>query len=121
MSADLLSLVELDGFRTVRKSTSRGGQYNGPCPWCQGTDRFRVQPHYGPYGFFACSQCGRSGSAVDYLMQKRGLSKQAALAEVGWTPQASRRWEDFRERIAAHGRRWNYLGVNYYRSPQIPW
>lgn len=86
MSADLLSLVELDGFYTVRKSTSRGGQYNGPCPWCQGTDRFRVQPHYGPYGFFACSQCGRSGSAVDYLMQKRGLSKQAALAEVGWMP-----------------------------------
>jgi len=84
MPTDLLSLVELDGFSTVRKSTSRGGQYNGP--WCQGTDRFRVQPHYGPYGFFACSQCGRSGSAVDYLMQKRGLSKQAALAEVGWIP-----------------------------------
>ena len=87
MTTDLLSLVELDGFYTVRKSTSRGGQYNGPCPWCQGTDRFRVQPHYGPYGFFACSQCGRSGSTVDYLMQKRGLSKQAALAEVGWRPQ----------------------------------
>jgi DNA primase len=86
MPTDLLSMVECDGFRTVRKSMSRGGQYNGPCPWCQGTDRFRVQPHYGPYGFFACSQCGRSGSAVDYLMQKRGLSKQVALAEVGWMP-----------------------------------
>src|SRR5205823_5482648 len=49
MPADLLALVEHDGFQSVRKSTSRGGQYNGPCPWCQGTDRFRVQPHYGTY------------------------------------------------------------------------
>jgi len=30
-------------------------------------------------------------------------------------------WDNFRERLAAHGPRWNYLGVNFYRSPQIPW
>lgn len=86
MECDLLALVEEDGFRSVRKSMSRGGQYNGPCPWCGGTDRFRVQPHQGSYGWFACSQCGHKGSAVDYLIQKRGLSKQEALVAVGWTP-----------------------------------
>ena len=63
------------------------------------------------------SESLRNITAVQYLVMPR----LPALAEVGWTPQASRRWEDFRERIAAHGRRWNYLGVNYYRSPQIPW
>jgi len=63
------------------------------------------------------SESLRNITAVQYLLMPR----LPALAEVGWTPQASRRWEDFRDRIAAHGRRWNYLGVNYYRSPQIPW
>ncbi len=82
----LLTLVEQDGFQPVRKSTSRGGQYNGPCPWCGGEDRFRIQPHHGPYGWFACSQCGQRGTAIDYLIQKRGLSKQHALAVVGWRP-----------------------------------
>ena len=84
METDLLTLIEQDGFRAVRRSTSRGGQYNGACPWCDGYDRFRVQPYAGPYGFFACNQCGRKGSAIDYLILKRGYSKQEALATVGW-------------------------------------
>lgn len=83
---DLLALVEQDGFRALARSTSRGGQYNGPCPWCGGRDRFRVQPHHGSYGWFACNVCGRKGSAVDYLMLKRGLSKREALLMVGWQP-----------------------------------
>jgi DNA primase len=93
MESDLLTLVEQDGFRAARRSTSRGGQYNGPCPFegCGGTDRFRVQPHYGPYAWFVCNQCGRKGSAIDYLMDKRGLSKQEALAIVGWKPNDGKR------------------------------
>ncbi len=87
METDLLTLVEQDGFRAVRKlAMSRGGQYNGPCPWCGGDDRFRVQPNYGSYGWFACSQCGKKGNAVDYLMIKRGFSKWEALTTVGWIP-----------------------------------
>jgi hexosaminidase len=44
-----------------------------------------------------------------------------ALAEVGWSPQASRNWETFRLRLAGHGPRLSALGVNFYRSPQVPW
>ncbi|MEZ0396026.1 MAG: beta-N-acetylhexosaminidase [Anaerolineales bacterium] len=44
-----------------------------------------------------------------------------AVAEVGWTPQESRAWEDFRHRLATHGPRLEALGVHFYRSPQIPW
>jgi hexosaminidase len=44
-----------------------------------------------------------------------------SLAEVGWTPQQGRRWEDFRLRLAGESRRWEYLGVNYYPSAQVPW
>ena len=47
---------------------------------------FRVQPHHGSYGWYACSQCEHKGNAIDYLMLKRGLSKQDALMLVGWKP-----------------------------------
>jgi hexosaminidase len=63
------------------------------------------------------SETIRNISAAEYL----AVPRLPALAEVAWTPQAVRSWESFRERLAAHGPRWNYLGVNFYRSPQIPW
>jgi hexosaminidase len=44
-----------------------------------------------------------------------------AAAEIGWSPAASRTWEDFSRRVAAHGPRWSALGINFYRSPQVPW
>jgi hexosaminidase len=44
-----------------------------------------------------------------------------ALAEVGWSRQSSRDWEAFRTRLASHGPRLSALGVNFYRSPQVPW
>ena len=45
----------------------------------------------------------------------------AAVAEIGWTPQPDRDWDEFRQRLAAHGPRLAALGVNFYRSPQVPW
>jgi hexosaminidase len=49
------------------------------------------------------------------------MPRLPAIAEVGWTPQGARRWEDFRLRLAPHARRWRLLGINYYPSPQIAW
>ncbi len=63
------------------------------------------------------SETVRNIGAVNYL----AVPRLPAVAEIGWTPQASRRWDDFRVRIAAHAPRWRLLGVNYYQSPQIPW
>ena len=63
------------------------------------------------------SETVRNLSAVQYL----AVPRLPALAEVGWTPQSARNWESFRTRIATHAPRWNFLGINYYRSPQIPW
>jgi hexosaminidase len=45
----------------------------------------------------------------------------AGIAEIGWSPAAGRTWEDYRLRLAAQGPRWDVLGVNFYRSPQVPW
>jgi hexosaminidase len=63
------------------------------------------------------SETLRNITAAQYL----AMPRLPALAEVGWTPQAARSWESFRVRVASHAPRWNLLGVNYYRSPQIPW
>lgn len=45
----------------------------------------------------------------------------AAVAEIGWTPAAARTWEEFRVRLGAQAPRWTALGVNFYRSAQVPW
>jgi hexosaminidase len=63
------------------------------------------------------SETPRNITAVEYL----AMPRLPAVAEVGWTPQQKRDWESFRVRLSTHAPRWNYLGVNYYRSPQIPW
>ena len=42
-------------------------------------------------------------------------------AEIGWTPQVERNWEDYRLRLAGQGPRWTVLGVNFFRSAEIPW
>ena len=45
----------------------------------------------------------------------------AALAEIGWSRQRDRAWEDFRDRLGAQGARWTALGVNFFRAPDVPW
>jgi hexosaminidase len=63
------------------------------------------------------SETLRNITAVQYL----AMPRLPALAELGWTPQSARSWDSFRARIATHAPRWDLLGVNYYRSPHIPW
>lgn len=63
------------------------------------------------------SETVRNITAVEYL----AIPRLPAVAELAWTPQASRSWESFRTRIVTHVPRWNYLGINFNRSPQLPW
>lgn len=63
------------------------------------------------------SETIRNLSAAQYL----AMPRLPAVAEVAWSPQSARRWDDFRVRLAAHAPRWRLLGINYYASPQIPW
>jgi hexosaminidase len=45
----------------------------------------------------------------------------AGIAEVGWSRREARDWNAFRDRLGAHGPRLTALGVNFYRSPMVPW
>lgn len=54
---------------------------------------------------------------VEYLT----FPRLAAVAEVAWTRRDRRSWPDFALRLGAQSRRWSALGINFWRSPQIPW
>ncbi|MFF6913094.1 family 20 glycosylhydrolase [Streptomyces sp. NPDC012466] len=43
------------------------------------------------------------------------------VAELGWSPAASHDWERYKVRLAAQAPRWDALGIEWYRSPQVPW
>ena len=46
----------------------------------------------------------------------------AAVAELAWSPSAQRQpWDRFKVRLAAQAPRWEALGVNFYRAPEVPW
>jgi DNA primase len=64
------NLLDLIGNDTQmrRVAATQGGEYAGPCPFCGGTDRFRVWPeHSSGQGRFWCRQCAAKGDAIDYL------------------------------------------------------
>jgi hexosaminidase len=54
---------------------------------------------------------------VEYL----AFPRLPGVAEIGWSREAGRSWEEYRLRLGAHGARWVAMGINYYRSPQVPW
>jgi hexosaminidase len=54
---------------------------------------------------------------VEYL----AFPRLAAVAEAGWSPQSARTWEEFRVRLGLQNARWTALGLNFYRSPEVPW
>jgi hexosaminidase len=55
-------------------------------------------------------------SELEYMVWPR----LAGIAEVGWSP-TPRAWDEYRGRLAAQGPRWRIMGVNFFRSPQVPW
>jgi hexosaminidase len=63
------------------------------------------------------SETLRNMTAVQFL----AVPRLPAIAELAWSPQRARQWEDFRVRIAGQVPRWNFLGINYHRSPQLIW
>ena len=117
MAYDLLAEITQD-THLKRTSSSRGGSNTtdhvpGAGDWIASG----YSPNYGTYGFFACNQCGRSGTAIDFLMLKRGLSKQQALATVGWKPKDGK---SLSETIPRYARQSHPDGRNHRSSGNEP-
>ncbi|MET7753904.1 beta-N-acetylhexosaminidase [Streptomyces sp. NPDC005389] len=43
------------------------------------------------------------------------------LAELGWSPAATHDWDTYKVRLAEQAPRFDALGIDYYRSPEVPW
>ena len=79
MDIDLLAMIQQDA-RLKKASSHRGGEWHGPCPFCGGKDRLRVQPYR---NFWTCRQCGKGGDAIAYVMAKDGIGYVEALVKLG--------------------------------------
>jgi hexosaminidase len=42
------------------------------------------------------------------------------VAELAWSPQGQN-WEEYRRRLAAHGKCMEALGINFFKSPDVDW
>lgn len=80
---NILDLIQADGFTLKKQATTNGGEYAGACPFCGGSDRFRVWPEEGRYW---CRGCGKSGDSIQYLRERRGLSFIEACNVMGHDP-----------------------------------
>ncbi|WP_434589817.1 beta-N-acetylhexosaminidase [Streptomyces sp. A5-4] len=43
------------------------------------------------------------------------------IAELGWSPTATHDWDAYKVRLGAQGPRLAALGIDFYRSSQVPW
>ncbi|MET9520151.1 beta-N-acetylhexosaminidase [Streptomyces sp. NPDC002994] len=54
---------------------------------------------------------------VEYM----AFPRLPGIAELGWSPAATHDWDTYKVRLAAQGPRMSALGIDYYRSAQVPW
>jgi DNA primase len=67
------------GSRPV--ASTGGGEWAGRCPFCGGTDRFRVQPNQQPHGIWMCRHC-TDGKWCDPIEFGRRLWPSMAFPEL---------------------------------------
>ncbi|MBT1701695.1 beta-N-acetylhexosaminidase [Chryseosolibacter indicus] len=53
---------------------------------------------------------------IEYLV----FPRLPGVAEIGWSQQTVRNWDEYRNRVARHQERWKAMDIDYYQSPKIP-
>ncbi|MFD3919958.1 beta-N-acetylhexosaminidase [Streptomyces sp. NPDC058595] len=59
-------------------------------------------------------------STSDHI-EEMAFPRLPGVAEIGWSPQPARDWDTYKQRLASQGPRLTALGIDYYRSPVVPW
>jgi hexosaminidase len=54
---------------------------------------------------------------IEYL----AFPRLPGYAEIGWTPDSLRVWDEYKVRLGAHGKRFEAMGINFYRSGKVKW
>lgn len=79
---NILNLISSEGFEFKKVAMTNGGEYAGPCPFCGGKDRFVIWPEY-KGGRWWCRRCEKTGDAIQYIRDRKGLSFKEACLEIG--------------------------------------
>jgi len=54
---------------------------------------------------------------IEYLV----FPRLPGVAEIGWSKESERNWEEYKVRLGKHAFRMKALGIDFYRSKQVPW
>jgi hexosaminidase len=54
---------------------------------------------------------------VEYMV----FPRLPGVAEIAWTPDESRSWDEYKTRLAKHGARLRAMDIDFYESPKVPW
>lgn len=79
--AGILSIIGRD-VSLKRVATTRGGEWAGPCPFCGGQDRLRVQPDRGLWWCRQCSPNEHWQDVIAYVQQHEGVDFQEAVSRL---------------------------------------
>jgi len=68
-------------------------------------------------------ECALWTERVDsvFWMDNMVYPRLPGYAEVGWTPKELRDWDEYKYRLAAHGPRMEYQGIQFFADPIVPW
>lgn len=67
-------------------SSTKGGEWQGPCPACGGNDRFHVWPNQNDgKGGYWCRACGKTGDNIQFLIDFDRMNFKEACAYLNIT------------------------------------
>ena len=82
-----VDILALHGGATPLKKVANceSGEWCGPCPFCGGVDRFRIQPYHPDGGRWFCRGCGGNHwhSVIDYVMKRDAVDFLGAFEQLG--------------------------------------
>jgi hexosaminidase len=54
---------------------------------------------------------------IEYMV----FPRLSGYAEIGWSAPAARNWDEYKLRLAKHGKRFEAMNIDFYRSDLVPW
>ncbi|MBS1574254.1 MAG: family 20 glycosylhydrolase, partial [Bacteroidetes bacterium] len=54
---------------------------------------------------------------IEYLM----FPRFPGYAEIAWSPEKGRGWDEYKVRLGKHGSRMKAMGIDFYKSAKVPW
>jgi hexosaminidase len=54
---------------------------------------------------------------IEYMV----FPRLPGVAEIGWSPESGRSWDEYKTRLARHGPRMKAMGIDFYESNKVAW